>query len=58
MTNENISTGTCPATASAQQFLESCDAVIAIRECGDRLEFDYDTSVEVSYVPESLGIEW
>lgn len=58
MTNETINTGSCPATAAAQQFLQSCDAVVAIREVEDRFEFDYDTTVEVSYVPESLEIEW
>lgn len=60
MSNEtrNIQTGSCPATASAQAFLESCDAVIEIRETGDRLEFDYDADIEVTFVPESLGIEW
>lgn len=55
---KNIQTGTAPMTAAAQQFLESCGAVTEIREAGDHIEFDYDASVEVSYCPESLGIEW
>lgn len=58
MANENIKTGSCPANAATQQFLSQCDAVTEIREVGDRFEFDYDATVEVSHVPESLGIEW
>lgn len=57
-TNENVATGSAPATAAVQQFLESCPAVLVIRERGERFEFDYDTTIEVSFVPESLHIEW
>lgn len=60
MTNETISTGSCPANAATQLFLMQCPAVTAYREVdgGERFEFDYDVTVEVSYVPESLEIEW
>lgn len=60
----SIERGTAPMTAAAQQFLESCDAVKSIyveseTPNGEQFfAFSYDTEVEVSYVPESLGIRW
>lgn len=55
---DDLATGFAPATASAQSFLETCPAVKAIRETDEGLEFDYDSSVEVTFCPESLGIKW
>ncbi len=51
-------TGSCPANSATQQFLEDCDAVVTIVDNGDRFTFDYNPKIEVSHVPESLGIEW
>lgn len=51
-------TGRCPANPETQRFLEDCDAVVTIVEDGDQFTFDYNPRIEVSHVPESLGIEW
>lgn len=54
-----IMTGTAPNTAAVQHFLNSCPAVTGWEEVdANSIVFAYDADVEVSHVPESLGIDW
>jgi hypothetical protein len=51
-TTIEIEVGTAHNTAAAQQWLNSCDAVIEWTERDDAtIEFRYDASAEVSAVP-------